>query len=199
MPLIIDKQTKEDARILIWKSEEPLDFFSKQTLLTQSDYEKLEKYNSERRKMDLLVARFLLQKHCKNAIVAYLENGKPYLENQYYKISISHSKDIVAVILHTNKDVSIDVEYIDNKIERLKTRFLSQFEIEQADSVEKQILFWSAKETLFKIDHKQGFDIKTELSLNFHGDKLIGKIRNEDKFDIEYQINSEWVLTYIVS
>ena len=199
MPLIIDKQTKEDARILIWKSEESLDFFIEQTILAQADYEKLAIYSSERRKMDLIVSRFLLQKHCENAHVAYLENGKPYLQNYQHKISISHSKDIVAVILHTNMSVAIDVEYIDNKIERLKNRFLSQHEILQANSVEKQILFWSAKESLFKIDNNQGLDFKSELSLKLNGDKLIGNIRNEDEFDIKYQINSEWVLSYIVS
>ncbi len=198
MALVIDQITKEGARILVWKDEEDFDFFYDQVFLFDGDNLLLAKHKSDRRKKDLLISRFLLQKIVCNAHVLYSENGKPYLSDYHSEISISHTKDIVAVIVHSTKKVAIDVEYIDAKVERLKSRFLSNYEMKQANTVEKSIMFWSAKESLFKFDDNQGLDFTTELSLTLNGDNLIGCIRNSENFRIDYQICENWVMTYIV-
>lgn len=197
MPIIQNTHTSGGAHILIWKDVEELDFFLEKVKLSKTEVELLNKYTNDRRKKDLLISRHLLQMCIPGAEVFYYESGKPYLRNSEMQISISHSRDLVAVITHPLLTVGIDIEYISTRVERLKERFLSPKELDIATNTETMILLWSAKETLFKLDKKQGLDFKTQLSVSLKGDKhLTGKIRNGKNILLNYQKNSEWVLTY---
>jgi 4'-phosphopantetheinyl transferase len=135
------------------------------------------------------------------AQVAYHTSGKPYLRNGEAEISITHSKDIVAVILHDTKVVGIDIEYISPRVERIKHRFLSASELALANTTALLTLYWSAKETLFKLDKKQGLEFNTELAVTPSKSKNIlnGKIRNEETITVHYSTNKDWVMTYAIS
>lgn len=199
MPLIEQINTKEGAKILVWKDEEDLDFFRSQVRLNTEEEELLNRYNHERRKKDLLIARFLLQGELPEATIAYLESGKPYLKDEQGYISISHTKDIVSIILHPSCRVSIDIEYISTRVERLRNRFLSDKELSIASDTATMILFWSAKETLFKSDDDQGLDFREHLTLEHEtANTLIGTIRQAAPITIKYQIFDSWVMTYAV-
>lgn len=199
MPIILDQHTNEGAHILVWHDEEPLNFFLEQTKLSTAELARLNKYSVMRRKKDLVIARYLIQQSLSEAKVAYHANGKPYLMQQEAEISISHSKDIVAVILHPNRIVGIDIEYITPRVERVKQRFLSAKELLAANSTELLTLYWSAKETLFKLDQKQGLEFNTELLVSLQSaSTLIGQIHNGKDITIHYTMNKEWVLTYAV-
>ncbi len=199
MAIIRDQHTQDGARILIWKDEESLDFFLKRVKLSSDDLILLNKYSVERRKKDLLIARFLIQKEIPEAEITYLKNGKPYLKNQTAQISISHSKDLVAIITHPTQKVAIDIEYISPRVEKLKHRFLSDNELLTANTTELLTLYWSAKETLFKRDEKQGIDFNKDLEIKLKDKTLHGIIRNNDFTLIHYCIKDSWVITYTIS
>src|SRR5690606_5399622 len=57
------------------------------------------------------------------------ENGKPYLINFPYYISLSHSYEYAAVMISKNKAVGIDIEIIKDKIERIARKFLNSEEL----------------------------------------------------------------------
>lgn len=197
MPLIKDFRTDCDSHILIWKDQETLAFFIERTTLSENEKELLSNYTNDRRKKDLLISRYLIQCIIPGAEVNYLESGKPYLKNRDAEISISHSKDIVAIIVNKNKIVGLDIEYISPRVDKLAKRFLSGEEIYLAKNTALRTLYWSAKETLFKLDKEQGLDFKTQISLTPKDEnKLEGKIRGSLPIEVNYWDNLEWVLTY---
>lgn len=198
MPIILDQHTDDSARILVYQDLESLDFLIEHTRLTKDELALIEKYKVERRKKDLVIARYLIQQVIPMAEVAYHPSGKPYLKDGEAKISITHSKDIVAVILHDTKAVGLDIEYISPRVERIKHRFLSASELSSAKTTSLLTLYWSAKETLFKLDKKQGLEFDTELALTPSNYKNIlnGKIRNDETITVHYSINEDWVMTY---
>ena len=199
MALIRDIHTEEGARILIWQDKEPLDFFQSKIHLSKKDKDRLTRYTNERRQKDLVISRYLIQSLIPEASIDYKESGKPFLIGSTSKISISHTKDIVAIILHPNKRVAIDIEYLSPRIVKLRNRFLSPAELKVATDIPFYTLFWSAKETLFKLDKNQGLDFKMELAITIDGHQLGGTIRNNSKtIPIHYQLNGNWALTYAI-
>lgn len=197
MPLIQTISTTNGDQILVWKDEETLDFLTKNTQLSTEDKILLDKYTVERRKKDLIIARHLLQRIDKTATVVYYESGKPYLDNKQGYISISHTKDLVAIIYNKYRAVAIDIEYYSERIQKVKHRFLSENELMTVRNTKDLILYWSAKETLFKLDDIQGIDFRKDIELSFVEDReLLGTIRNSKPKKVNYKLYNEWVMTY---
>lgn len=197
MPIVLNKHTDENAHILIWKDEEIIDFYLRNTKLGENDLKLLEKFTSERRKKDLLISRHLLQMIIPTAEIVYKETGKPFLKNDKAQISISHSKDIVALIVHPTQTVGIDIEYISPRVERVKERFLSKTELTQANTTETLTLYWSAKETLFKTDEKQGLDFIKDIALIPNkSNTLTGQIRNGENIVVHHLTLENVIITY---
>ena len=199
MSLVLDYIGDKQSRILVWKDEEELQFFRERVKLSQYDHDRLAQYTVKRRQKDLLIARYLLQSIYPNAKVAYHPNGKPYLTDNRYQISISHSRELVAVIAHPSTPVAIDIEYISSRVNRVKQRFLSKRELAEYTTTEQHTLLWSAKECLFKIDTQQGIDFKKDLELTITNNYIInGVIRNSHLHQVYYKLMHNWVLCYIV-
>lgn len=197
MPLIKNIPTPYGATIQVWKDEETLDFFLKNTKLSSEEEVLLAQYTNERRKKDLLIARYLLQRKLPDAIIAYHPSGKPYLQNNEAHISISHTKDLVSISLHPRNAISIDIEYISPRVEKVKHRFLSDQELKTATSTKDLTLYWSAKETLFKLDKEQGLDFREDLELSQTNiGRLYGKIRQGSPINVHYHYFGDWIMTH---
>ncbi len=197
MSLILNQHINGGTKILIWKDEESIDYFLSKTRLTNKEIIQINAYTVERRKKELIIARYLLQTELPNAEITYLDNGKPYIRGGEAYLSISHTKDLVAIIINPHKQVSIDIEYINHRVEKVKQRFLSEQELTIANTTELLTLYWSAKECLFKLDDKQGLDFRTDLSISPYSSRLMtGHIRKDNAFKINYEINKDWVLCY---
>lgn len=87
--------------------------------------------------------------------IIYNDKGKPYLRNSNIYFNISHSKDLVAIIID-NKECGIDIEYIDydRKIDKLLLKVLSPEEQKECNkSIDKYEYFyriWTIKEAYSK-------------------------------------------------
>ena len=97
----------------VWKMEESLDTLL--ALLPEarriSCEQELNRFVSERRKMEWTSVRVLLYSMLReDKEIAYSSEGKPYLADHSFFISISHTKGYVAVILGSQAPVGIDIE-----------------------------------------------------------------------------------------
>ncbi|HOL01132.1 MAG TPA: 4'-phosphopantetheinyl transferase superfamily protein, partial [Paludibacteraceae bacterium] len=147
-------KTREGV-ILIWQVTE-----SKEELFQQLDGQTIdlleyEKLKNERRQVEYLGTRIALKKLLNKEINLYhTSEGKPYLEDECYQISISHSQQWIAVIAHPNLSVGIDIECFQPKILKLYERFLNDEELKyfgDEKNIRKLTLIWSAKEVIYKI------------------------------------------------
>ncbi|MGI5974950.1 MAG: 4'-phosphopantetheinyl transferase family protein [Paludibacter sp.] len=122
-----------------------------------------------KRKQEYLAARLLLNKvFGREVVVYYDENNKPYLQGAPEQISISHSKNYVAVMAHPTHAVGIDLELRTDRVKRVYKRFLNlaeqQYLYDENDNSYLEIA-WSAKEVLYKIIGKAVFDFSNELEI----------------------------------
>lgn len=126
-------------------------------------------------------------------IISYAPNGQPLLQNGYY-ISISHSSNCVAIALHPNCPVGIDIETIRPKIKHIAPRFLSEKEIshlQQFANHEAQLLhhytvYWCAKEALYKWHGLGKLDFRKHLHINHYN-------TNNGNIEAQIDVNGTWI------
>jgi 4'-phosphopantetheinyl transferase len=133
-------------------------------------------------------------------------NGRPFFEQlPGFAVSLSHSGQWVACVLSTHGRVGTDVELVRDKAQKLAPRFLSEAERADAgDEAVKHSLYWSSKETLYKLHSRRGLVFKEQILLDpfklreagvLTGHLLLENSRS--KHQIHYQrLASDYVLTY---
>lgn len=167
--------------------------------------EYVSKMRSERRVIEWLTTRVLLFELLgEEKIIDNRPDGRPFLKDGSYKISISHTKEYAAVLLHKQYSVGIDVETISERVKKLADKFISENEyIDLSQQVIHQLLHWSAKETLFKMMEESEIDFKEHLHVHpFRpGEKGVfqaseSKTLRQKTFQIHYEVLPDAVLTW---
>lgn len=158
-------------------------------------------YRSENRRKEVLSVLLLIHQMLEEDVELYHdEAGCPYLSNGK-NISISHTCGCAAVIISDCHNVSIDIEYLDDRVGRIIGRVLR--DDEQADTLIEKLLHWCTKETLYKLypSDKLGFmDIKI-LSANGTGTSgvvLADNLKRHESVSVHYRVFCNFVLTYAV-
>ncbi len=178
---IIEKINTEAGVLGIWKLSESASELISNFQFSEKEKEEFDKIKVERRKKEYIATRLLLKGLIdKKPKILYLESGKPVLKNSHENISISHSSEFI-VILISEKNIGIDVENTHRNIKKIANRFLCEEELNYiqntADPQTATILYWSAKEAIFKCTDDDGilfdkqifiqpFEIKTEGNFN---------------------------------
>ena len=168
----------------------------------------LSQITSDSRKEEWLTVRVLLKEMLgEEKEILYTSTGKPYLSDNSYQISISHTKGFVAVALHPEMKIGIDIEQISPRIHKIRSRVMNEKEDANLDKECEEIhllLHWSAKESLFKILEEQDVDFKTCLHINPFNPVLNElspfsayetKTKEQQRFSGYYLANASYVLT----
>ncbi|MEA3317762.1 MAG: 4'-phosphopantetheinyl transferase superfamily protein [Bacteroidota bacterium] len=197
MGLILKKNIDRETVLGIWEITEDFDRLFSLTNLDTEDINTVYSFKNKKRKLEWLSVRALLKQLTKNNLkIIYSQHGKPYIEKDIYKIGISHSKNLVSIIISKNKTVSVDIEFISEKIKKLKNRFLNTNEINVID-INNEIyhlnLHWCAKEAIFKICNKQNINFKTNINIKPFIPEEKGSFKGSYNNTI---INDEFVLNY---
>ena len=152
----------------VWQITEPsgelLSFFSTEEI-ADPDFQK---FTYEKRKAEWLATRALLKQMIGSAFqISYTESGKPLLNHPLYPhISISHSRDFVAVLIHRHLAVGIDIESINRNYAPITKRYLSEGELEQVNQNPMlQCIYWCAKEAVFKLVEENGVDFRKQIEI----------------------------------
>ena len=152
MGIIKKIKTDKNSIIWIWKIEESLEELA---MLSNDDTD----IKNEKKKKEFYVSRILIKKMCKELNIKFNgikknDNGKPYLIKSKYHISISHKFPYVSVIFDTKK-CGVDIERINNKVKKIKSKFLTENEEKKiGDNLKKLVEYWSIKESTYKVEGK---------------------------------------------
>ena len=172
---IIKKISNAESIIWIWKIEESIDELIELTDQTTD-------IKNEIKRKEFYASRILIERMCKALNLNYQgikkdNNGKPHLINSRYHISISHKFPYVSVIFDTKK-CGVDIERIDEKVRKIKSKFLSEDEeLIVGENLKKLVEYWSMKETAYKVSGNtiplKSIEIKEKLenlfSCSIHG------------------------------
>ncbi len=154
---------------------------------------------------------FLLEELIKGAAKAlsYQSSGKPYLLNRSEHISLSHSHGKLAVIVDQLQSTGIDIELIRDKVLDIRHKFLRTEEMREIaeGEVEKCLVYWAAKETLYKIIGTKELNFMNDIFIdNFNYVSTGGIIKGEIKYKgkkhyhwMQYLKFEEYILVYRIN
>ena len=123
--------------------------------------------------------------------ITYNSFNKPYIKNNPIYFNISHSKDIIAIII-SDSECGIDIEYIDyeRNVEKIVSKIMNDDEKKQFyNSIDKYKYFyklWTKKEAYFKTNGT-GIDLKIlNESINLKKIKSYIYKHKKDKYYISF-------------
>ena len=202
MPLFLNEEIFPDVRLGIWAiSESSDDFWALSPYVESSRSEVNALYKSEQRKCEVLAVRLLIKEIIgDNVQLLHQDNGKPYLSSGM-NISISHTRGFAVIIVSHSKQVSVDIEYFSNRIERIRSKFMR--DDENASSQVKLLMHWCAKETMYKLFPEDNLTFNKMQLLSVDGNDSTGIITAKNIFrnrnvSVYYRTFCNCLLTYAV-
>jgi len=191
---IINKIESEKITILVWEITETLE-----EIIALGEGINISNYTSKKRKKEHLASRLLVNEICPTKTIIYNEFGAPELNNGKH-ISISHSKELVAVIL-SDKKTGLDIEQISEKSLRIASKFVSARNLIKLNKV-KATLIWCLKEAIYKWHQKGGIDFIKDIIIPEFFAKKYGQVTayfRGKKLNLNYlKINNHY-LVYVCS
>ncbi|XOV68966.1 MAG: 4'-phosphopantetheinyl transferase family protein [Fluviicola sp.] len=154
----------------------PEDFLD---VLTDSELERYHTFRHPKRKREFIATRALRHELYGNKHIHYTPEGAPYIHTDTF-ISISHSKNVVAIAENHEFPIGLDLEPLRPNIQRVMHKFLSEEELVNFDCNDIQLLtsIWSAKETLYKLAGRKQIIFRDELHISRINNQWKGRIVN---------------------
>ena len=210
MALYLKKELDDDARIYVWEITETEEELMASTSIPDDELEELSFTRSEARRKEKLAERALLNEIFPEKLyLGHHDNGKPYLQNTAMEISISHTNRFVAIILHPDEDLGIDIECLDRDFSAVEKKALSEDEIDDLDERKKNLqlaIYWCAKEAIYKkmsqykVDFAEQIEIE-DFRLRGEGEleaTFTDKDGFEEELELQYITFDRHVLVWVV-
>lgn len=210
MPVIYHKKLPKGGELGLWRIEETETYFLERLELFPSEVLQLSKIKG-RLRLEWLASRWLLHTMSGRTLRGAClkdEFGKPYLTDTTFNISISHSRNIVA-IMAAPYGIGIDIQREVAKIERIEKKFMRPVEKEslQDDTKIPHLhIYWGAKEALYKAYGRKKIGFVRHIHVDpFDYDLTIGQttaaIHKENYhayFNLFYEKVAECYLVYVI-
>ena len=210
MPLYLRKKLDNKAEIAVWQITETEDELLNLTSVPTDELEEISLFRVESHRKQKLAVRALINEMFEEKMyLNHHDNGKPYLENCATNISITHTDKYVAVIIHEEEELGIDIESLDRDFAVVEKKALSEEEIEDLEKDKKNeqlAIYWCAKEAIFKRMSQNRVDFAEQIEVEkFNVRKegeleatFIHKDEYEEEFELEYMILDRHVLVWLV-
>ncbi len=195
------------AEILVFEMSENIEKLEKEIENFPIYSDEFNKIKTSKRKIEFLNARFSLNFLCKRAVyVKYDNTGKPFIDDNSFQISISHSSRWMAVAIHPVNSIGIDVELNSERASKIKDKFLTAEEQEQIGKENPALNFllaWSAKEALYKIIGHDAVDFRKQLRIfpferTIEGEMKMQHIPANKIFHPKFLLFTDFVVVYCI-
>lgn len=208
MPLILKNELKEDGVYGVWKVSEDEQYFLSLLKLFPSEQAEVS-HLSARKRLEWLASRYLLHLLLgeKDRIPCLKDRyGKPHLTGSHFQISLSHSGDLVAVVIYA-LPCGIDVQYPVEKIHRIAKRFVNDDEQKYLNPTDRDYIMelhtiWGAKEAIYKAYGRKGLDFKNEIKIdpfkyNSNFFNFSGFLQRET-FTMEFECSADLIHDFVL-
>ena len=172
MPLLNDLVPNESLLCKLWRIDELEEIMDPKNELNSEDYQKFLKRKANHLRNQFLASRKLIGLINPDLRISYKEDIPILSDNR--NISISHSDEIVTVLISKENGIGVDVEKINNKVHSVASKFLSSNEIRffgKTPSTRQLIRAWTAKEAVYKAIKKPGINFSDNIILDKFNDK----------------------------
>lgn len=177
---IIDNEDLK-IKLLSYAFDNPVDLDL--SYLTEEEQVKYASFISSKRKLEYFYTRLLWTSFSTNTTISYLPSGKPHLSKGF--ISISHSRNKIAIAFSTHCPIGLDIEHFNEKIFRIQSKFTSLYEREHFDLSNHELLttIWSIKEAVYKLVDIPG--------LRFKEDICVLEIEKSNRVEVELRVSKK--------
>ncbi len=207
MGLKFIQETGDDCRLGVWEIDEDYDTLRARVQLDPAEKERLASFRNPARKLEYLSVRALLQQMAgASARIVYDRTNKPYIQDNQFNISISHSGKFTSVLLSREKKVGIDMEQMTHRISRIAHYFIHPDEQITEDGSKKRYhlyIHWCAKEALYKICDKNALIFRKHMVIEPFDPAVEGMIRGRvnngrinEVFDMHYRRMKDYVMVW---
>ncbi|MFZ5552331.1 MAG: 4'-phosphopantetheinyl transferase family protein [Bacteroidota bacterium] len=180
MPLIAKILPKKGDWLGIWEITESEPELCQS--LEKTELEQSKSIKADKKRMEWLAVRNILDQMLPGGKITYLDNGKPEIKEGF--ISLSHCYPYAVVYFSGSSPVGTDIEKKSERILKIASRFLHPTDLnaDQKSDIGLLTLIWCCKEAVFK---KHGGD-----TVNFGTHIRIGHIDSENH-RVSVQITNE--------
>lgn len=152
-------------------------------------------FSSFSRRAERLSWRIMLRRVVGRGVrIEYSSQGAPLLSeevvvnNYHYKyISVSHCRDMVAVML-SQQPCGVDIEQSGRDFGRVSSRYITQEERRLSDNPRFEATVWCAKEALYKLAQREGLDFRRDIcitAVDFEAGRIVGRVAEFSNVDMQ--------------
>ena len=211
MALVYLRELEAGTKFAIWKIEETEQELTARLQLNNEECAKLARMSKGKRTLHWLATRVLLRYllHTDNYISCPSDkNGKPYLPDYPYEISLTHSYDYAGVLISNTGPCGLDLEIVKEKILRIKEKFLTPEELIfiAEGNLEQLYVCWCAKEAVYKLQGNKGVSFLENMRIlpfvyKPQGVMTLELTKNElvTSYQVYYEKFQEYMLGYVTS
>ena len=137
------------------------------TVLFSTENALLNTRSNPKRKKEFLGVRYLRNQLNINSPILYHPSGKPYFPSSEQTLSISHSKDYIA-LASAAFPIGIDIEQKDRDAAKIINKFATEDEkvLCQNDPHVWYLQLWCAKEAIYKLVGIENLSFKNEIHIH---------------------------------
>lgn len=206
MPLVYQQNINATTKIALWHITEDENFFLAEVPVQRE-------ISHWHKRLQHLSGRLLLKEMYPDfpfKLILIADTKKPYLADEPYHFSISHCGDYAAAIVSKTMRVGVDVELLNDKIERIQHKFMYAEELPELNLQcpmplqQSLTLYWSVKESVFKWWGSGDVDFKDDIVIkSIKGEPQQGVIHCEFKkkflLDVHYLYFNNNFLTWVLT
>lgn len=153
---------------------------------------------SRKRRRERLATSAILRHdyHIDPSLLTRDSDGRPHLSGPSY-ISISHSKDYVAVVV-SHRPIATDIEVRSERPWKIRHRVLSNDEQQFVQTPDKALIAWSVKETVYKLIGKSVYNYREAIRIHQMSDAHRGNLQvtaGGKEITVSYHLTAEYVIT----
>jgi phosphopantetheinyl transferase len=195
--------------VAVWKIEESEEELRKQCAVPHDELEEMNYISNPQRRIERLAVRVLLNKVLGEKVyLGYHDNGRPFLQNNVANISITHTKQFVAISYNPLLDVGIDMESLARQFSAVERKALSDKERDYLTDKHRHLqlcLIWCAKEAIYKRFSENGVDFAAQMQIEKFTPKEKGKLtatytnseRAQTELILHYELIEDHVLVWV--
>ena len=196
MALYLRKKLENKAEIAVWQVTETEEELLNLVSVPNDELEEISLFRSESQRRQKLAVRALINEMFEEKMyLNHHDNGKPYLENCVTNISITHTDKYVAVIIHDEEEVGIDVESLDRDFSAVEKKALSEDEIDDLDDEKKNeqlAIYWCAKEAIYKRMSQDRVDFAEQIEVEKFNLRKEGELEatfiHKDEYEEDFEL-----------
>lgn len=201
MPLISIEPIDTATRLGLWRIDESIDGFQEADSRLIPIADLVAHHRSSHRQLEIMAVYALLFSMTGDPElrIAHDEQSRPLLKG--YNISISHTRGFAALLLSTDANVAVDIEYMSDRVKKVAAKFVRPDE--QAPDLRSLLIHWCAKETVYKLftlEDLQYFEMRVRpFDAERVGMLTVDDLKTDTAAAVAYRVTDDYVLAYALS